>query len=400
MIDPRTFTQAYLSKYGYGENPALAKYFESIGHFQPQNPELEQYQQMANSIPPANAPKYLQPPIARPDFMNQSQPIPQEFLAPELQQQNVRPPYELFGEPGLIENPADIDLSAEKERVAREIADSEQGGPAGEMGANGGGSSPIQKGVQSAMDARKQRLGLDEDQKREALGHALMGFFSNYAGSQQENNLARINESFNPAMAAWVAEKERARSANKDEFNAEQDIKKMEQHERLKQQELGMEQQRINIAMKEHERKMKQNAFAEMTPAQQQNFIEKVQTRYYKIIEREGIELDKYITNHVRNSDPDRDQKIADKKAEIEKRYAGSKKAVEREADKFGLSFADVGIPEESTQQTSTLTSFNKPEESPSAGKMVIDGIEVTEANFDSLPPDIQQKALKKAQGK
>lgn len=71
----------------------------------------------------------------------------------------------------------------------------------------GGPINPFDKGSIAAIRAAKQSLGLTEEEKREAMGTAIMQFFANMSqpGGQPgfAGSLQKITQSLNPAMQAY-----------------------------------------------------------------------------------------------------------------------------------------------------------------------------------------------------
>lgn len=75
-------------------------------------------------------------------------------------------------------------------------------------------SNPINAGTLAAIKASKQAYKMDEDEQRRAQGLAIQQFFANMAASDNPDQLGRINESFNPAIKAYLAEQNRVQNLN------------------------------------------------------------------------------------------------------------------------------------------------------------------------------------------
>lgn len=79
-------------------------------------------------------------------------------------------------------------------------------------------NSPINKGTLSAIKAARHSLGMDEEEKRRAMGLAIMKFFSNMAkpghGPGFAGALGAVNDSFNPAVEAYMNERNRIETLN------------------------------------------------------------------------------------------------------------------------------------------------------------------------------------------
>ena len=80
-------------------------------------------------------------------------------------------------------------------------------------------NSPINKGTLSAIKAAKHSLGMDKEEKRRAMSLAIMKFFSNMAkpghGPGFAGALGSVNASFDPAMEAYMNERNRVEDLNK-----------------------------------------------------------------------------------------------------------------------------------------------------------------------------------------
>lgn len=102
--------------------------------------------------------------------------------------------------------------------------------------------SPLTRGSMAAMNSTREGLAMNEEQKRQAQGMAAINFFSNYAKSKAPNALGAINESFQPAMQAYMDQQAQAAKINaialKDQREQEHEARLERRFgEKLKQQE-------------------------------------------------------------------------------------------------------------------------------------------------------------------
>lgn len=67
---------------------------------------------------------------------------------------------------------------------------------------------------QSPIDMQKQQLGFNPQEQRNAEGLAIQQFFANMGASRNPDQLGRINESFNPAVKAYMSEQQRVQDLN------------------------------------------------------------------------------------------------------------------------------------------------------------------------------------------
>ncbi len=96
---------------------------------------------------------------------------------------------------------------------------------------------PISSGTMAAMRARKQSIGMDEDDKRRALGMAIFQFGANMGKSQRPSRLGAMNESLTPAIMAYMNERTRAEGSNRDLLEDVEKQQREAQKEELKKQE-------------------------------------------------------------------------------------------------------------------------------------------------------------------
>ena len=100
--------------------------------------------------------------------------------------------------------------------------------------------NPISSGSLAAINSVKQSLGMDEDEKRRALGLGIMAFSSGLAkpgyGQGVAGTLNAINSSMNPAINAYLGEQQRVEQQNanilKMAMDAENENKRRDFQER------------------------------------------------------------------------------------------------------------------------------------------------------------------------
>ena len=187
-----------------------------------------------------------------------------------------------------------------------------------------GPSSSIEKGVQSAVQARKASYGLDEEQKRQALGFAIMKLGQGFGQGQSDSVLGNINQAMPAATEAYMTERDKMQKANRE---IAKDIKE-DEHFKLN----------YDLKMLEHQRKLSQNAFGNMTQYQQQNIRNQLIERRFKMEERAGKELDNWSKNQLPNiKRGDKQAALEKKEAEIKRKYAPHIQSIENEAKVIGL---------------------------------------------------------------
>ena len=286
-------------------------------------------------------------------------------------------------------------------------------------------SSPIGKGVAEALAARKARIAVTDEQKKEALGHAGMAFFSQYANSTNPSNLGAINESFSPALAAFTAEKQRLQGLNKQEADLEQDILKQQFMERKHAEEMGFEREKLKSMndfkkidqeldkhkqawteaktdkeAEQEDRKVKvleETLLHKMTASNLSSLKDgKLFDLYYKTEERAGIELDKYIQNELEWEDEaDKKSLIEAKRAEINKRYERPKKLIEKELIERGYD-KDIISGNPSSDSTTTQPSVDLTKLTlNNDGSLNFSGMNDTELAYIKAHPEILKQFKK-----
>jgi hypothetical protein len=111
-------------------------------------------------------------------------------------------------------------------------------------------NSPLSSGAQAGIESSKRSLKMTEDENQRALHMAFMHFFHNNNPNQYRgmgSGLAKLNDSFLPAMKAYEAE--RGRVANEN-------YTLMQHQENLRKHQADEEYQRMHLMnqMAEHER--------------------------------------------------------------------------------------------------------------------------------------------------
>lgn len=330
------------NRQGYN-NHIMDDYYQSMGMQTPQVPDmswLEDY----NKVPvPGTRGTVEAPKLPAP------QPVQQQ-LTPDQE-------YEMYGTiHGIVPDPNSHYDTAPTSPAPP--------GSEGYMGASN--SSPISSGAQAAMQTARASYDMDEEQRRRALGLGMVKFFSNYAASNNASRLGALNESFNPAVEAFIAERDKALRHNFEQKKFDADQEEYQFNKELK--------------IKEHERKMAQKKFEGMTVAQQQAVKDKLITRAFKIEERKQIELDNYVKNHLQHArGAKKDELIAKRKEEIDKKWARQESVVRNEMKQYGLEPEDLVAPSEPAAPAGVTSSSTSP---ISAGG-VPDFSKMTDAEFN-----------------
>lgn len=121
-------------------------------------------------------------------------------------------------------------------------------------------SGPINRGVLSALKSAKHSLGMDEEEKRRAMGLSIMKFFSNLSkpghGPGLAGALGAVNASFNPAMDAYLNERNRTENVNasimKQLMDAETEQRKQALQERHFTEQMQHQKQQLAETQRYH----------------------------------------------------------------------------------------------------------------------------------------------------
>ncbi len=197
-------------------------------------------------------------------------------------------------------------------------------------------STPINRGVESAMQARRASYGLDDEQKQQAMGLAIMQMAQGFRNSKDPSVLGSIYESFGPAMNTYISERDKMMLLNKSEI---------EHLDKLQKEKAEQDLAERNLA-----RLWVQGDKGVTTPAQEH--------QYKKTL----LEIKKEKDKQLRMWEKDTKGKTAEqkkilreiKKAEIDAAYAPYVAAVKESMAKQGVTFnEDVAVPVTQVPSTS-----------------------------------------------
>lgn len=121
--------------------------------------------------------------------------------------------------------------------------------------------SPFMNGANAAIQAAKQSLGMNQQEKQRAEGLAIMSFFSNLSkggyGSGLNGRLAGITQSLNPAVQAYMQEQNNVAALNsqlQSQYAEQQQQQEMMQQKMAHQQEAqAYKQAQLEETRRSHE---------------------------------------------------------------------------------------------------------------------------------------------------
>lgn len=99
---------------------------------------------------------------------------------------------------------------------------------------------------QNPMEMQKQQLGFNPQEQRNAEGLAIQQFFANMAQSKNPDQLGRVNESFNPAIKAYMSEQQRVQDLNQSLMEKEERKREKEEEKQLKKEALAIQRAKIS----------------------------------------------------------------------------------------------------------------------------------------------------------
>jgi hypothetical protein len=199
----------------------------------------------------------------------------------------------------------------------------------------GSEGNPIQRGAQTAQQTARASSAIDDDQRKRALGVAMVKFFSNYAGSQNPSRLGALNEAFNPAIDAFISERNHYENAAA----------------KLREQQLDEEYKRGMLDIHKQELGLKKGKAqgVNLTDYQYQQIRNGLITRAATIDDKESAAIDR-ATKNLRPSNPKHAEIIRTKTEEIKKRFDRQRKVLTDEAKHFNI---DLGLePEDELVET------------------------------------------------
>lgn len=241
-------------------------------------------------------------------------------------------------------------------------------------------ASPIQYGAQQATDFVRKTRDLDEEEKRRALGVAIMRFAGNMASSDNPSMLGRINESFNPALSSYISErdkyleaaaKEEKRLADLEIAKIGLDVKQQQrldklnkdvQNEKYQNERLNIEHQKLEeqrrhqVAVEQHQKDVleekknkKKEPSAKDVAIVKGNFVKRLQD----INEQKRIEYDQK-TKGIRGNSPKAEQRRKEIEDQINKRWSKIENIVIKEMKEWGITVDDLIPPGEDNVETGT----------------------------------------------
>lgn len=134
-------------------------------------------------------------------------------------------------------------------------------------------SNPLNSGTLAAMQATKQALGMNEQEKQRALGSAIFSFFTHRAAHPRESKLESISESLNPAMQAYLQEEANVKNQNKMLLDEQRKIEQQKQKDLVQQQRMKEQSDYRNAMLQQ-----RKSEFTGLS-AYQQKMLEKGETK-------------------------------------------------------------------------------------------------------------------------
>ncbi len=114
------------------------------------------------------------------------------------------------------------------------------------------GANPIANGARNALESTRASLELTEDQRRRAMGDALMGFFGNFAASKNPTALGSLAESVPAGLQAWNAAEAEHRAINLAGLNRADMLENRDWDRAMKERQYGL--------LKQKEERLRQQA--------------------------------------------------------------------------------------------------------------------------------------------
>jgi len=276
----------------------------------------EQMQEMYPDEPPAmqeRPPAHISYPGTREEILARQGQEAYNALSPELTE---------FG-PGQMSDPMDMNGPSNAYEDSQEGM--QQNVPPGTQQ-----QDPIASGAQMGSQIAKQSYDESDEERRRALGHAMMQFFSNYASSTNPSNLGSINEAFSPAQKEFSNQTQLALKARQ---KAEEMAVKEKEMQFDREYKMGMlDVHRQDSATKQN----KSSATGGLTDYQYQNLKNGFTERDAKLNENEQAAIDRATKGLVPTSKKHA-AIISQKTAEIKKRYDVQRMKNARDAKDFGI---------------------------------------------------------------
>lgn len=113
-----------------------------------------------------------------------------------------------------------------------------------------GPQNPIASGSQSAMQASRASLQMNEGQGSRAMAKALMAFSARPVPQRGESSLSSFNAGMKPALEAYDMERQQAEAQNSEQ---------MRHQEKMMQQQRGEEMQKLGMIQKNEALQQQQN---------------------------------------------------------------------------------------------------------------------------------------------
>ncbi len=186
---------------------------------------------------------------------------------------------------------------------------------------------PIASGAQMGSQIAKQSYGETDEERRRALGHAMMQFFSNYASSKNPSNLGSINEAFSPAQKEFSNQTQLALKARQKAEEMAMKEKEMQLDREYKMGMLGVNRDKYQGGDTTENRR-------------RDDFERKLNQAYLSVEVNKEKELNNFIKDAKdRMFGEELDQAIEKKRVEIDKKYSPALKNIQKQMDKWGLTY-------------------------------------------------------------